>query len=73
VTDEIPRLPQHPGVPLANIRLDCDGDCKIEDVTIGDIDIEVRRVVLSNRFVLDLIAAIVADDQHNDHDWRQEG
>jgi hypothetical protein len=73
VTDEIPRLPQHPGVPLANIRLDCDGDCKIEDVTISDIDIEVRRVVLSNRFVLDLLAAIVAEDQHRGHDWRQEG
>jgi len=73
VTKELPRPPRCPDVPLATIQLDCDGDCAIEDVRIDDIDIEVRRVVLSNRFVLDLLARVVADDHDGGHDWRREG
>jgi hypothetical protein len=66
VTRECPDPPRNPCIPLANVRLNCEGD----DCDIDDIDIEIRPVVFGNAILFDMLTRIVEEEQSGDS-WRR--
>jgi hypothetical protein len=70
VTQECPRPPRDPRIPLANLRLTDDKDKPAEDLEIEDVEIEIRPVVFGNDILFDLLTRIVEEEQSGDQ-WRR--